>query len=193
MIPKEFGPRLKISRRQKHLNQTDISKRLNITRQAYSNYETGRCAPPVDVLAELTLLFYFSGSGCFQIISFQFSILSRKRGSIMSDTTTFGAMLIRLRLHSGYTQKEIAASTGISRSSYCHLEADYRKPTMEFFIKLCIFYKQNPVKLLLPLFPEESMDSQKHYLQYLNSLCEIRYKSDTKRNRKRNVKCWSKK
>ena len=111
----------------------------------------------------------------------------------MSDTTTFGAMLIRLRLHSGYTQKEIAASTGISRSSYCHLEADYRKPTMEFFIKLCIFYKQNPVKLLLPLFPEESMDSQKHYLQYLNSLCEIRYKSDTKRNRKRNVKCWSKK
>ncbi|HCS97415.1 XRE family transcriptional regulator [Clostridium sp. AF15-6B] len=56
MIPKEFGPRLKISRRQKHLNQTDISKRLNITRQAYSNYETGRCAPPVDVLAELTLL-----------------------------------------------------------------------------------------------------------------------------------------
>ena len=101
----------------------------------------------------------------------------------MSDTTTFGAMLIRLRLHSGYTQKEIAASTGISRS----------KPTMEFFIKLCIFYKQNPVKLLLPLFPEESMDSQKHYLQYLNSLCEIRYKSDTKRNRKRNVKCWSKK
>ena len=67
------------------------------------------------------------------------------------------------------------------------------KPTMEFFIKLCIFYKQNPVKLLLPLFPEESMDSQKHYLQYLNSLCEIRYKSDTKRNRKRNVKCWSKK
>ena len=102
-------------------------------------------------------------------------------------------MLIRLRLHSGYTQKEIAASTGISRSSYCHLEADYRKPTMEFFIKLCIFYKQNPVKLLLPLFPKESMDSQKHYLQYLNSLCEIRYKSDTKRNRKRNVKCWSKK
>lgn len=61
------------------------------------------------------------------------------------------------------------------------------------FIKLCIFYKQNPVKLLLPLFPEEFMDSQKHYLQYLNSLCEIRYKSDTKRNRKRNVKCWSKK
>ena len=56
MIPKEFGPCLKLSRRQKHLNQIDISKRLNITRQAYSNYETGRCAPPVDVLAELTIL-----------------------------------------------------------------------------------------------------------------------------------------
>lgn len=56
MIPKEFGPRLKISRRQKNLNQTDISKRLHITRQAYSNYETGRCTPPVDILAELTIL-----------------------------------------------------------------------------------------------------------------------------------------
>lgn len=56
MIPKEFGPRLKISRRKKHLNQIDISKRLNISRQAYSNYETGRCIPPIDVLAELTIL-----------------------------------------------------------------------------------------------------------------------------------------
>ncbi len=56
MIPKEFGPRLKISRRKKHLNQIDISTRLNISRQAYSNYETGRCIPPVDVLAELTIL-----------------------------------------------------------------------------------------------------------------------------------------
>ena len=56
MISKEFGPRLKISRRKKHLNQIDISTRLNISRQAYSNYETGRCIPPVDVLAELTIL-----------------------------------------------------------------------------------------------------------------------------------------
>ena len=60
MIPKEFGPRLKISRRKKHLNQIDISTRLNISRQAYSNYETGRCTPPVDVLAELTLLLDFN-------------------------------------------------------------------------------------------------------------------------------------
>ena len=154
---------------------------------------TGRCSGWAHHTSRIWFLFYFSGSSCFQIISFQFSILSRKRGSIMSDTTTFGTMLIRLRLHSGYTQKEIAASTGISRSSYCHLESDYRKPTMAFFVRLCIFYKQNPVKLLLPIFPEDLHDSQKHYLQYLNSLCEIRYKADTKRNRKRNVKCWSKK
>ena len=110
----------------------------------------------------------------------------------MSDTVTFGAMLIRLRLHSGYTQKEIAESTGISRSSYCHLESDYRKPTIDFFVKLCIFYKLNPVKLLLPLFPEDSTASQKRYLQYLRDLSNTRYKADTKRNRKRNVKCWSK-
>lgn len=56
MIPENFGPRLKLLRRKKHLTQSDISKILNITRQAYSNYETGRCSPPVDTLAELTLL-----------------------------------------------------------------------------------------------------------------------------------------
>lgn len=56
MIPKDFGPRLKLLRRSKHLNQSDISKILNITRQAYSNYETGKSSPPVDIVAELSIV-----------------------------------------------------------------------------------------------------------------------------------------
>lgn len=56
MIPLEFGPRLKESRRAKHLRQHEISRLLHISRQAYSNYEQGRCSPPVHILAELTIL-----------------------------------------------------------------------------------------------------------------------------------------
>lgn len=56
MIPKEFGPRLKLSRRRKNLSQIEISKMLKISRQAYSNYELGRCTPSVYTLAELTIL-----------------------------------------------------------------------------------------------------------------------------------------
>ena len=56
MIPKEFGPRLKLSRHRKNLNQIEISKMLKISRQAYGNYEFGRAVPSVYTLAELTLL-----------------------------------------------------------------------------------------------------------------------------------------
>ncbi len=60
MILKEFGPRLKSLRQSKRMNQQELSRLLGISRQAYSNYETGRCTPPVDVLAELTLLLDFN-------------------------------------------------------------------------------------------------------------------------------------
>ena len=56
MIPNEFGSILKDSRRNKHLTQTEIAKLLNISRQAYCNYELGRCCPPVDKLADLCVV-----------------------------------------------------------------------------------------------------------------------------------------
>lgn len=56
MFQEDFGLRLKQFRRQKKLTQLQISKQLNISRQAYSNYEQGRCLPPPDKLAELSLI-----------------------------------------------------------------------------------------------------------------------------------------
>ncbi len=56
MFQEDFGLRLKQLRRQKKLTQLQISKQLNISRQAYSNYEQGRCLPPPDKLAELSLI-----------------------------------------------------------------------------------------------------------------------------------------
>ncbi len=56
MSKEDFGPRLKQFRRYRHLTQNDISKLLNISRQAYSNYEQGRCLPPPDTLADLSII-----------------------------------------------------------------------------------------------------------------------------------------
>ncbi|MBO4951326.1 MAG: helix-turn-helix transcriptional regulator [Lachnospiraceae bacterium] len=56
MILKSFGPRLKSLRQSKNLNQNELSQFLNISRQCYSHYEAGRRLPPVDILADLTIL-----------------------------------------------------------------------------------------------------------------------------------------
>lgn len=56
MSQEDFGPRLKQFRRHRRLTQNDISKLLNISRQAYSNYEQGRCLPPPDTLADLSII-----------------------------------------------------------------------------------------------------------------------------------------
>ncbi len=56
MDSKDFGPRLRKIRRFRRITQQDISKQLNISRQAYSNYEQGRCMPPPDILADISIL-----------------------------------------------------------------------------------------------------------------------------------------
>lgn len=56
MLHKDFGACLKNFRRSRNFTQHDISELLNISRQAYSNYEQGRCLPPPDTLADLSFL-----------------------------------------------------------------------------------------------------------------------------------------
>lgn len=80
MIHKNFGACLKNFRRSRQFTQHDISKLLNISRQAYSNYEQGRCLPPPDTLADLSFLL---GTNLF--ILFLQSSAFKKTASI-SDT-----------------------------------------------------------------------------------------------------------
>lgn len=109
----------------------------------------------------------------------------------MQTTNSIGEILIKARLSSGYTQKEIADFTRISRSTYSHIEANYRKPSIEFLLRLCVLYKENPLTYLLPLMPPDYLDSQPQYLNYLTNLSKIKYKAGTKRSKKRKKKCWS--
>ena len=45
--------RIRNLREDKDLTQTDIAKYLNLTQRAYSHYETGERAIPVEILAKL--------------------------------------------------------------------------------------------------------------------------------------------
>lgn len=56
MNQEDFGLRLKKIRRYNNLTQEEISRLLNISRQAYSNYEQGRCFPSPDILASLSII-----------------------------------------------------------------------------------------------------------------------------------------
>ncbi len=42
------------------LSQTDVAEKLNISRQTYSHYETGRIQPPSDTLCQLADLYHVS-------------------------------------------------------------------------------------------------------------------------------------
>ncbi len=50
----QLAHNLKTLRKRHRLTQTDMSARLNISRQAYSNYETGKRTPDLDTLLYLS-------------------------------------------------------------------------------------------------------------------------------------------
>lgn len=56
MIQKYFGLCLKLSRRRLLLTQSDVSNYLNISRQAYCNYELGRSLPTPDTILDLSYI-----------------------------------------------------------------------------------------------------------------------------------------
>ena len=53
----DFGIRLKELREAKHLSQTEVAKRLHVTRAAVSGYECNTITPSVDILVKLAVLY----------------------------------------------------------------------------------------------------------------------------------------
>ena len=56
----QLSKNLRFKRKEFSLTQEDISKMLNISRQAYSNYETGNRTPDLDSLIRLCQLFHLT-------------------------------------------------------------------------------------------------------------------------------------
>lgn len=53
----DLGIRLRDLRKKKNLSQTQVAKRLSLTRASISGYENNLAAPPIDALVKLALLY----------------------------------------------------------------------------------------------------------------------------------------
>ncbi len=53
----DLGLRLRDLRNNKHLSQTQVAKRLSLTRASISGYENNLASPSIDVLVKLALLY----------------------------------------------------------------------------------------------------------------------------------------
>lgn len=49
---------LKLLRKKNHLNQSELATKLNVSRQAISNWETGRNTPDIDTIIKLAHLYH---------------------------------------------------------------------------------------------------------------------------------------
>lgn len=54
---KDFGLRLKKMRIKHNLTQSQLASKIGTSRQAYINYETGRCMPPAEVIANMSKVY----------------------------------------------------------------------------------------------------------------------------------------
>lgn len=170
----QFGLRLKLIRRFHKLTQNDISKQLNISRQAYSNYEQGRCLPPPDTLAKISILLntnlfsYFLENNLqselsnhiknqSKIMKFSEPLKSKKEKNEMTNKD-FGMVLAEKRIAAGYTQSKAADLLYLARSTYNHYESGIRIPSTEILIQMSILFKVDPMDLLSPLIPAEAMN-----------------------------------
>ncbi len=169
MSYEDFGLRLKLIRRHHKLTQDDISKQLNISRQAYSNYEQGRCLPPPNTLAKICILLNTNLFSYFIQKDFQQNLLNYVKSSKTNPTNIstennrkvntkminkkFAAVLTEKRIAAGYTQAQAADALYLSRSTYNHYENGTRIPSAEVLVLISIKFKIDPIDLLIPLTP----------------------------------------
>lgn len=80
-----IGTYLKHLRHQNKFTQAYVASQLNIIRQTYSHYETGRIFPPTDVLIALTHLYHISMDSFFEPNEHQKAMSQNQSPIIESD------------------------------------------------------------------------------------------------------------
>lgn len=175
MSYEDFGLRLKLIRRYHKLTQNDISKKLNISRQAYSNYEQGRCLPPPDTLAKICILLnsnlfsYFIQNNLSVHTKNQTVFSPRKSNSqsrkdkLNMPQKDFATILTEKRIAAGYTQAQAADAIYLSRSTYNHYENGTRMPSAEVLVQIAMCFKTDPMELLAPLISPDDLNNFPFY------------------------------
>lgn len=62
----QLAANLQRLRKDHHFTQTQFSKKLNISRQAYSNYETGKRIPDLDIIIRIANIYHISLKICLR-------------------------------------------------------------------------------------------------------------------------------
>ncbi|MBP3621021.1 MAG: helix-turn-helix domain-containing protein [Lachnospiraceae bacterium] len=192
MSYEDFGLRLKLIRRYHKLTQDDISKQLNISRQAYSNYEQGRCLPPPDTLAKICILLNTNLFSYFIQKDFQNNLDTHIKNQACFSTKgtnksrkdkyhmtkkDFATVLTEKRIAAGYTQAQAADALYLSRSTYNHYEKGTRLPSAEVLVQISVQFKIDPMELILPLIHPEDLKDYPFYKNILpNSKLTVREK-----------------
>ena len=180
MSYQDFGLHLKEIRKNQNITQLDISKKLGISRQAYSNYEQGLRFPDIKTLSTMSVLLnenlflYFTepviGAG---------KPYQKDRRFIMDNKITnlnnknFARIIRQKREALSLSQNDISEMLGISRSTYTRYELGIHMPTIENLFKLSNIYNMNPFELIYALIPSSQIKSDAKYKKYIDNTIHL--------------------
>lgn len=103
--------RIKELREECNLTQAIVAKKLNIPQNTYSQYENGKREVKIITLIEISKYYDVS-------ISYLLNETDLRSSSTVSDTNILSERLRKLRIESGYTQKELANRLKIAQATY---------------------------------------------------------------------------
>ena len=151
-----LGERLRMFREEKGLSQTQVARELNISRQAYNNYECGIRHPDIPSLSNI--------ASCFGVTVD--CLLGLSRGNKI-----LSANLKNLREKRGCSQEQMAKTLEIAPGAYARYEAGEQEPVFEVLEKLSKFFKVG-VGYLLMGQPDELSNIFRGRMSYVLELAD---------------------
>lgn len=100
MTDNTLGDYLKVLRKQKGYSQEFVATHLNIIRQTYSHYETGRIQPPLEAIGVLAELYQVPFESLLKLI------MSNTAAENIENSTASELPIPALKQHSSLTIKE---------------------------------------------------------------------------------------
>lgn len=130
---------LKRLRIERGLTQHQVGEKLGITKQAYSQWESGKHTPRFETIKKL--------ADILGVTTDQITEDYKPTGEEVK-TVSFTKRLIELRKEKGLNQTEIAKELHISQQTYSQWESDKRNPSQKTLEKLANFFNVSVSYLL---------------------------------------------
>jgi len=130
---------LKRLRIERGLTQHQVGEKLGITKQAYSQWESGKHTPRFETIMKL--------ADILGVTTDQITEDYKPTGEEVK-TVSFTKRLIELRKEKGLNQTEIAKELHISQQTYSQWESDKRNPSQKTLEKLANFFNVSVSYLL---------------------------------------------